>query len=70
MKIFVTGICGRLGLALAVEAGQQGIKLCLLNFWPVSRIDKAKCLLGWEPIDTFESWLEQHGWKRHSNAKS
>lgn len=32
------------------------------HFWPVTRIDKAKNVLGWQPRVTFESWLRSQGW--------
>ena len=31
-------------------------------FWPVTRIDKAKLMLGWQPQTTFEKFLGQLGW--------
>ncbi|MCC6423980.1 MAG: NAD(P)-dependent oxidoreductase [Phycisphaerales bacterium] len=34
------------------------------QFWPVARIDRAKLVLGWKPLDTFESFLNSLGWKR------
>lgn len=33
------------------------------NFWPVTRIDKAKRILGWQPQTTFEGYLQSLGWK-------
>jgi nucleoside-diphosphate-sugar epimerase len=34
------------------------------QFWPVTRIDRAKRTLGWAPKYTFESYLQSLGWKR------
>jgi len=34
------------------------------NFWPVTRIDRAKQTLGWKPRHTFETFLMSLGWKR------
>ena len=52
MRILVTGVCGRLGSAVAEEAGreghevigiaQQGISLTHEHFWPAVSIRKAK----------------------------
>ncbi len=42
----------------------QGIKLASAYFWPVASIRKARLILGWQPHDTFEKWLTDHGWKR------
>ena len=74
MRILVTGVCGRLGNAVAEEAGreghevigidQQGISLTHEHFWPVFSIRKAKLELGWEPQDTFEKWLRETGWDK------
>ncbi len=33
-------------------------------FWPVTRIDKAKLMLGWQPEATFEKFLGSLGWLR------
>ena len=34
------------------------------HFWPITRIDKAKNMLGWQPQSSFEKYLRKHGWKR------
>ncbi len=34
------------------------------HLWPVTRIDRAKRLLGWQPKHTFEAFLLASGWKR------
>lgn len=34
------------------------------HFWPVTRIDRAKRTLGWQPQHTFEAFLLSLGWKR------
>jgi nucleoside-diphosphate-sugar epimerase len=39
-----------------------GIPLTSENFWPVTRTRRAKLLLGWEPLVTFEQWLRENGW--------
>jgi nucleoside-diphosphate-sugar epimerase len=35
-------------------------------FWPVTRIDRARRVLGWQPRDTFELFLRELGWSRPS----
>lgn len=42
----------------------NGVQLRPHDFWPVANIRKAQLMLGWEPQDTFESWLIDLGWKR------
>jgi len=42
----------------------QGDDLRWHNFWPATRITKAKRMLGWQPRYTFEAWLKRHGWKQ------
>jgi nucleoside-diphosphate-sugar epimerase len=32
------------------------------DFWPAVSIDHARRVLGWEPEQTFERWLREHGW--------
>ena len=32
------------------------------HFWPVSRIDKAKLMLGWQPESRFDNYLRHLGW--------
>lgn len=39
------------------------IKIERDDFWPVTRIDKAKRLLGWHPEYTFEKYLRELGWQ-------
>ena len=34
------------------------------GFWPVSRIDKAKLMLDWNPGSRFESYLAHLGWRQ------
>jgi UDP-glucose 4-epimerase len=34
------------------------------HFWPVTRIDRAKRVLDWQPRDTFERFLGELGWSR------
>jgi nucleoside-diphosphate-sugar epimerase len=46
---------------------RTGHKLVPEMFWPVTSIEKARCLLGWEPEYTFETWLDAHGWARPSD---
>lgn len=43
---------------------QQGLTPRPEHFWPVTRIDRAKGILGWKPLITFESYLHSLGWKR------
>lgn len=50
------------GSAAVVE--QAGFPLSPEMFWPVTSVEKARRLLGWEPHYTFETWLKDHGWKR------
>ena len=33
------------------------------EFWPVTRIDRARRLLGWQPQETFEKYLQGLGWR-------
>jgi len=42
----------------------HGVKLTLDDFWPVTRIDRAKRVLDWRPETTFETYLESLGWRR------
>ncbi len=32
-------------------------------FWPVTRIDRAKQALGWQPESSFDAFLKLHGWR-------
>lgn len=32
------------------------------HFWPVTRIDKIKLMLGWRPQHTFDAYLRKFGW--------
>lgn len=41
----------------------KGDSLPYEEFWPVTRIDKAKQVLGWRPEYTFEKYLKSLGWK-------
>ena len=41
---------------------EQSLKPPLEFFWPVTRIDKAKLMLGWQPEATFEKFLRSLGW--------
>lgn len=50
------------GASAALRAG--GAKLKPTDFWPVTRIDRARRVLGWRPEVTFESYLESLDWKR------
>jgi UDP-glucose 4-epimerase len=43
---------------------QHKIKPQPEHFWPVSRIDKAKLMLDWEPESNFENYLLHLGWHR------
>ncbi|HWL53532.1 MAG TPA: NAD(P)-dependent oxidoreductase [Chthoniobacteraceae bacterium] len=43
-------------------AEKAGFQLAPEMFWPVAAIGKARRLLGWEPLYTFETWLKAHGW--------
>lgn len=43
---------------------RNGAELRWTNFWPATRIVKAKRLLGWQPRYTFDGWLKRHGWKQ------
>jgi nucleoside-diphosphate-sugar epimerase len=43
---------------------KHGITPTFGNFWPVTRIDRAKRVLGWQPRDTFEKYLAQLGWRK------
>jgi nucleoside-diphosphate-sugar epimerase len=36
----------------------------LANFWPITRIERAKRVLDWQPQDTFEKFLDHLGWRR------
>lgn len=45
----------------------QNVALKLADFWPATRIDKAKRILGWQPQTTFETYLQSLGWKRDAN---
>lgn len=47
---------------------QLGIKLRPENFWPVTRIRRAKQLLGWTPQTTFTTWLTSKGWTPPSDV--
>jgi nucleoside-diphosphate-sugar epimerase len=42
---------------------RQGCEIAAKYFHPNFPIDKARRELGYEPIDTFENWLRQHGWQ-------
>jgi nucleoside-diphosphate-sugar epimerase len=46
----------------------QDAKLTSEDFWPVTRIEKAKHLLGWQPEFTFEKYLESLGWRHETGA--
>ncbi|MCZ7643811.1 MAG: NAD(P)-dependent oxidoreductase [Planctomycetota bacterium] len=46
----------------------RGIELPAQCFWPVTRIDKARRVLGWRPEVTFESWLREQGWNGNRTA--
>jgi nucleoside-diphosphate-sugar epimerase len=47
----------------ASEALQSaGAKLNGAHFWPVTRISRARQVLGWRPEITFESYLRSLGW--------
>jgi nucleoside-diphosphate-sugar epimerase len=50
------------GSAAVVE--RAGFSLSPEMFWPVTSVEKARRLLGWEPQYTFESWLADYGWER------
>ena len=52
------------GSAAVLKA--RNIEPNFANFWPVTRIDRAKRVLGWQPRDTFERYLQQLGWRRTS----
>jgi len=41
----------------------KGVSLEHRHFWPVTRIDRAKRILGWRPEATFETYLESLGWR-------
>ena len=41
---------------------EQSLKPPPEFFWPVTRIDKAKLMLGWQPEATFEKFLRSLGW--------
>lgn len=41
----------------------RNVELNANYFWPVTRIQKAQRLLNWQPQVTFESWLQQQGWR-------
>lgn len=43
---------------------RAGFPLSPEMFWPVTSVEKARRLLGWEPRYTFASWLADHGWQR------
>lgn len=43
---------------------RNGIVLVREQFWPVTRIDRAKRVLGWKPEVTFETFLRSLGWQR------
>lgn len=40
------------------------------DFWPVTRVDRAKLLLGWKHQVTFETFLSSLGWKREASKHS
>lgn len=42
---------------------EQNLKLSPNYFWPVVNIDHARRVLGWQPQQTFEKWLCEHGWE-------
>ncbi|MEW6357694.1 MAG: hypothetical protein AB1696_15285 [Planctomycetota bacterium] len=48
------------GSAEALRAA--GVKLKFDDFWPVTRTDRAKRVLGWRPEATFETYLRSIGW--------
>jgi UDP-glucose 4-epimerase len=43
---------------------KHGLQPNFAHFWPVTQIDRAKRVLGWQPRDTFEKFLSQFGWRR------
>ena len=43
---------------------KHGITPSFANFWPVTRIDRAKRVLDWQPQDTIEKYLHHLGWRR------
>lgn len=45
------------------------IALTAEQFWPVTRIERAKRTLGWRPEVTFETYLESLGWHRKEEQK-
>lgn len=45
---------------------KTGQRLSSEMCWPVTSIEKARRLLGWEPSYTFASWLADHGWTPRS----
>lgn len=53
----------------ATIAKARGIKVVSDYFWPVTSIRKARLMLGWEPIYTFEKWLMENGWNPPSVSK-
>jgi nucleoside-diphosphate-sugar epimerase len=49
------------GSVAVLEQAGEAISTDL--FWPATTIRKAKRLLDWTPLDTFEKWLTEHGWE-------
>jgi len=41
---------------------EEGLNLKPDDFWPAVNIDHARRVLSWEPEQTFERWLREHGW--------
>jgi nucleoside-diphosphate-sugar epimerase len=43
---------------------QLGLEPSPELFWPVTRIDRARTVLGWRPESSFGAFLKLHGWGR------
>ena len=43
---------------------QADVEISSNYFWPATSIRKAKRMLDWTPVDTFEKWLTEHGWDK------
>lgn len=41
----------------------RDIALETRHFWPVTRIERAKQILGWQPENTFAAYLQSLGWR-------
>lgn len=57
-----TGVLERYWPGSARILEQHDVQIHAEHFWPVTCIERARQALGWQPRDTFESYLRELGW--------